>query len=140
MKGAIFRTRTMSPSVMNKVFETPLSTCWFDEEGIFCLLAKPGVPLTKEALTETFSSIKTKEEDHKFCVLGDITDISFPTTEARDFAGEVTPKFVKALAFVTNSDQSRMIADVFFTLKKPTYQVKLFRNEQNAREWLKKFL
>lgn len=140
MKGSIVRTRAMRPTVINKVFETPLSTFWFDEDGIFCLVAKPGVPLTKEALAETFNSVKTKGEDEKFCVLGDITDISFPTTEARDLAGEETPKFVKALAFVTNSDQSRMIADVFLTLKKPTYPVKLFRNEQNAREWLKKFL
>jgi len=77
--------------------ETELSTMWFDDDGIFCTVTKKGVTITKERLSITFEFIRYKAGDKKVCWLGDVTAASFPTDEARDFAGEETPKFIKAL-------------------------------------------
>ncbi len=130
----------MEPSTTSKVFDIPLSTMWFDEDGIFCSATKKNVALTKEGLVQTFDFIKKNAGEKKVCWLGDVTHASLPTTEARDFAGEETPKFVKALALITNSELSRMIANVFFALKKPPYPTRLFTNEKEAKEWLKNYL
>lgn len=120
--------------------QTELSTMWFDDDGIFHTVTRKDASVTKEMLMETFAFIHEQAGDQKICWLGDVTEMSFPTDEARDFAGEVTPKFVKALALVTNSKLSRIIANVYLTLKKPSYPTRMFTNKENAREWLKQYL
>jgi len=130
----------MLVSEKSKVYETELSTMWFDEEGIFCSVTKKGVEITKPRLGLSFDFIRHQVGDKKICWLGDITQAGFPTKEARDFAGVETPKFIKALALITNSQLSKMIANVFLTLKKPPYPTKMFTTEENAREWLKQYL
>jgi hypothetical protein len=130
----------MQPSINSEVFEIPLSTMWFDEDGIFCSVTKKDAALTKEALEDTFNFIRKNAGDKKILWLGDVTHASLPTTEARDFAGEETPKFVKALALITNSELSKMIANVFLVLKKPAYPTKLFTNKKDAKDWLQKQL
>ena len=123
-----------------QIYETELSRMWFDEEGIFCSVTKKNVTITRERLQLTFEFIRSQVGNEKICWLGDITQAAFPTNEGRDYAGEVTPKIIKALALITNSAISRMIANVFLTLKKPPYPTKMFTSEANAREWLRKYL
>jgi len=130
----------MQPDKKTKVFETALSIMWFDEQGIFCSVVKQNASLTKGALTETFDFINRNAGGKKICWVGDVTHASFPTQEARDFAGEETPKFIKALALITNSQLSKMISNLFFALKRPPYPTKMFRNEKEAKDWLKQYL
>lgn len=130
----------MQVSANTQVYETELSVMWFDEEGIFCSVTKKDVVITKERLQLTFEFIRSQAGSKKICWLGEISKASFPTDEARDYAGEETPKLVKALALITNSVISRMIANVFLTLKKPSYPTRMFTNEANAREWLRQYL
>jgi hypothetical protein len=130
----------MKPGEGIKVYDTALSTMWFDMDGIFCSVTKKNASLTKEALMESFDYIRCNSTSSKICWLGDVTAALFPTQEARDFAGEETPKFVKALALITNSEISRMIANVFMVLKKPSYPTRMFTNEEDAKEWLRQYL
>jgi hypothetical protein len=130
----------MQVSANTQVYETELSLMWFDEDGVFCTVTKKDVTITKERLQFTFEFIRSQCGDNKICWLGDITKASFPTDEARDYAGEETPKLIKALALITNSVISRLVANVFLTLKKPPYPTRMFTSEQNAREWLRQYL
>lgn len=123
-----------------QVYETELSRMWFDEEGIFCSVVKKNVTMTKERVQLTFEFIRSQAGHEKVCWLADITQAEFLTEEARNYAGVVTPKLVKALALITNSVISRMIANVFIALKKPPYPTKMFTSEANAREWLRQYL
>ncbi len=123
-----------------KTFETQLSRMWFEESGLFCSVTKPNCSITKDALTLTFNFIKENVGDKKICWLSNVTEAAFPTDEARDFAGEETPRIIRALALITNSQISRLIANVFITLKKPPYPTKMFSNEQDAREWIGQYL
>lgn len=88
----------MQVAAQRKVLETGLSYLWFDEAGIFCSITKPDVTITKERLQVTFNYIRSQVGDKNICWLGDNTQASFPTDEARDFAGDETPKIIKALA------------------------------------------
>ena len=130
----------MKPDNLAEVYDIPLSTMWFDEQGILCSVTKKNAALTKDALTATFDYIKKKSGEKKVCWVGDVTEASFPTQEARDFAGVETPKFIKALALITNSEVSQLIANVFLALKRPPYPTKMFTNEKDAKAWLKQYL
>ena len=74
------------------------------------------------------------------CWLGEVSRLSSSTKEIRDFAAIETPKFVKALALITNSTVSKSIANLFLLLKEPPYPTRLFTDEREAKEWLKNYL
>lgn len=122
------------------VFETELSVMWFDHDGIFCSVTKKNSSLTKEALLLSFEYLNQNKKEEKICWLGDITQASPPTKEARTFAAEETPKFIKALALITNSSLSKMIAELFLLVKKPPYPTKMFSTEVEAKNWLKQYV
>ncbi|HLG02131.1 MAG TPA: hypothetical protein VI731_00960 [Bacteroidia bacterium] len=129
----------MQPKPGNRTFETPLSLMWFNEDGIFCSITKKNAPLTKAALRESFEFIRANSGGNKVCWLGNVTNLSPPEKEARDYAAEETPKFIQALALITNSTLSKFIANVFLQLKKPPYPTRLFTNEEDALQWLRQF-
>ena len=126
----------MEPPKDVEVFESPMSIIWFDGNGILCSVYKEKAQLTKEGLEVTFGFIKSRAKGKKICWLGDVTNLSSTDKETRDFSAAETPAFIKALALVTNSPLSKMIANIFLTLKKPPYPTKVFNNEIEAKEWL----
>ena len=132
--------KSLKPDPGSKLFETDLSVMWFDANGIFCSVTKKNASLDKKALELTFEYIRKNSPNKKICWVGDVTDAGFPTQEARDFAGEQTPHLIKALALITNSEISRLIANVFMVLKKPPYPTKMFTKAEDAKAWVKQFL
>ncbi|MFI5172188.1 MAG: hypothetical protein ACHQFW_07335 [Chitinophagales bacterium] len=130
----------MQPTDTSRAYDTPLSTMWFGDDGIFYSITKKDVVITKEGLIDSFRFIQERSGGKMICWIGDISQATFPTQEARDYAGEETPKFIKALALVTNSEISKLIANVFIALKKPPYPTKMFTNEKDAETWIRQFL
>jgi hypothetical protein len=120
--------------------KTALSIMWFDKEGIFCSITKKDSSLNKEALVSTFNYIRSKSPDKKICWIGDITDAPPPEKTARDYAAEESPKLIKALALITKSSLSKMIADIFMMVKRPPYPTRMFTNETEAREWIRSYM
>jgi hypothetical protein len=121
-------------------YETSLSTMWFDNEGIFYSVTKKNAALNKKNLQETFDYIHSKAGDKKVCWIGDVTDTPPPEKEARDYAAEITPKMIKALALLTNSSLSKMIAEIFMLVKKPPYPTRMFTSEAEALIWIRSYL
>ena len=76
----------------------------------------------------------------KVCLLIDTTNSTPSSKEVRDYAAEIFPELVKAIAMVSKSALGRMIANLFFGLKPPPYPVKMFSEEAEAKEWLKQYL
>jgi hypothetical protein len=130
----------MLPPKNADVFSSGISFMWFDEYGILCSVYKKDAVLTPESLDRSFQEIKERSGGKKICWLGEISDLSETSREARDFAAEKTPEFVIALALITTSPLSRMVANLYLTLKKPPYPSRLFTDEQKAREWLKRHM
>jgi hypothetical protein len=123
-----------------ETYETDLSIMYFDNDGIFHSKTKKGSVLNKEALELTFKYIRKHTGDKKICWIGDITEAPPPEKTARDFAAQETPKLIMALALITNSSLSKMIAEIFLLVKKPPYPTKFFKTEEEGLAWLKTFL
>jgi hypothetical protein len=118
----------------------PTSILWFDENGILCAISKKSPPQTLEETKKSIEEFYLITKGKKVCLLLDITNSNPASKEVRDYVANEMPKITKALAMVSNSPLGKMIANLFFGLKPPPYPTKMFTNEQEAKEWLKKYL
>ncbi|MFL5764062.1 MAG: STAS/SEC14 domain-containing protein [Bacteroidia bacterium] len=122
------------------VIDTPSSVYWYDDNGILCSISKKAPPLTLEESKAVLDDFKRNLRTEKVCMLIDVTHTSESTREVRDYAAEEFPKFVKAIAMLSDSALGKMLANLFFRLKTQPYPVKMFTDEKDAKEWLKQFL
>jgi len=123
-----------------EVFEFPTSTMWFDENGILCSVGKKVPQQTVEQAKKTMEELRKIAGGKKICLLSDSTDSTPPSKEIRDYAAEVIPEIAKAIAIISRSAVGKMVANLFFSLKKQPYPVKMFSDETEAKEWLKQYL
>lgn len=130
----------MTPPQNTEVFELPASTVWFDENGILCSIAKKVTPQTIEEAKKTMEEFRKITGGRKVCILSDSTDSPPANKEMRDYAAEVIPEVVKAVAIISRSAVGKMAANLFFSIKKQPYPVKMFNDEVEATEWLKQYL
>jgi len=123
-----------------EVFELPTSTMWFDENGILCSISKKVPQQTIEETKKTMVEFLKITGGKKVCLLSDSTDASPVNKEMRDYLAEVIPEIAKAIAIISRSAVGKMVANLFFSIKKQPYPVKMFSDEREAKEWLKQYL
>ncbi|MBA3706186.1 MAG: STAS/SEC14 domain-containing protein [Bacteroidetes bacterium] len=123
-----------------EVYDWKSSTFWFDNEGIVCSISKKVPPQNLEDTKKVIEDFKKIIGERKVCMLIDVTNSSESTREVRNLAAEEFPKFVKAIAMVSQSALGKMLANLFFTIKSQPYPTKMFNDEAEAKEWLKKHL
>lgn len=86
-----------------KVLEWPGSTIWFDNEGVLYSISKKAPSRTLEETEKYLLEIKKLIRDKKVCMLVDVTHSSETSSEVRDYVAEEFPKFIKAIAMVSDS-------------------------------------
>jgi hypothetical protein len=126
-----------------KTLELKSSVIWFNEDGILYSVPKPGVPpdLNFEEIKKEMDNLREFIGHKKVCFLAESNPNSKPPNkQERDFIAEQINSVAKAMAIVTSSPVSKMIANLFFGLKPPPYPAKMFSNEQDAKEWIKQYL
>ncbi|MCE3226092.1 MAG: hypothetical protein K0S32_643 [Bacteroidetes bacterium] len=126
-----------------KTYELTSSIMWFDENGILCSVPKPGQPpeLSREEITKEMEKFREIVNNKKVCMVAVSNPNSRPPSkEERDFIAEQINSIAKAMAIITTSAVSKMIANLFFGLKPPPYPAKMFSNEKDAKEWIKQYL
>jgi hypothetical protein len=121
-------------------FETPISTHWFDENGILC-----GVGKVAERTIEHYHKLMELYKDltkngNKLCVLTNLDNTAPLHKEISEFLGIETPKYVKAMAIITNKPMTETLSVTFLKLSLRGFPVVLFSKEEEAREWLKEYL
>ncbi len=129
----------MEPPKDVKVYDMPTSIMWF-EDGILCSVAKKVAPQTLEQAQNSTLEFKKITGGVKVCLLSDSTNSPAVGKEVRDYAAEVIPEIVKAIAIMSRSALGKMSANLFFALKKQPYPVRFFDNKEEAKEWLKQYL
>lgn len=137
--------RLVKLSAMNVIreFETSDTIVKYnDEEGILYMIAKPDRP---HEIVDTILKFETAKiwfpDGRKVPVLADATDIGPRTAEVRAYyASEDAAKLVKAFGIVENNFATRMLGNMFIKIAKPPFPTKLFRNRDEAREWLSQFV
>jgi hypothetical protein len=130
----------MVPPANAKVYDQPTSIMWFDESGILCSVAKKVPAQTVEEAKKGMADFLKITGGKKVCLLSDNTDSPPANKEMRDYAAEVIPQIVNAVAILSRSALGKMAANLFFALKKQPYPVRFFDNEKDAKEWLKQYL
>lgn len=130
----------MVPPENVKVFDLPTSILWFDENGILCSVAKKVPPQTLEQAKEAMKEFTKITGGQKVCLLSDSTDHPPADKEMRDYAAEVLPELVNAVAIISRSAVGVMAANLFFSIKQQPYPVKMFTVETEAKKWLKQYL
>ncbi len=130
----------MIPPKNTQVIEFPASTMWFDENGILCSVAKKVSPQTVEEAKKTMEELRMITGGKKNCLLSDSTDSTPLNKEMRDYAAKVIPEIAKAIAIISRSAVGKMVANLFFSIKKQPYPVQIFTDEREAKEWLKQYL
>jgi hypothetical protein len=121
-----------------EVFDTLTSTYWYDDAGFVCSISKKrDPPLSLEETKKVLEEFKSNLRTEKICLLIDVTHTSETTREIRDYAAVEFPKFVKAIAMVSESALGKMLANLFFSVKTQPYPTKMFNDEEKARVWLK---
>lgn len=123
-----------------EIHELPTSVLWFDESGILCSVAKKVPQQTIEEAKKTMIDFLKITGGRKVCLLSDSTDSPPADKEMRDYAAEVIPEVAKAVAIISRSAVGKMAANLFFSIKKQPYPVKMFTDENEAKEWLKQYL
>jgi hypothetical protein len=127
-----------------KLIDWPTSTIWFDEDGVLYSIPKSGVDelnLTREESTALMNKFKKITGNKKVCMILETNKNSkTPKREDRDFVSEQLTEITKAMAIISTSPLSRMVANLFFGLKPPVYPVKFFSNEVDAKAWIKQYL
>ncbi len=130
----------MVPPENTEVFQFPTSTMWFDENGILCSIAKKVPRQTVEETKKTMEELRKITGGKKICLLSDSTDSAPLNKELRDYLAEVIPEIAIAIAIISRSAVGKMVANLFFSIKKQPYPVKMFSDEMEAKEWLKQYL
>lgn len=109
------------------------------QEGVVLAKVLHGVEIDLEKAQVYHSLVEhlTKSENH--CTVIDLTGISGITPEARGFLQETSSKWGKtvAVALVTNTFTSRVLANFFLSINKPSYPVRVFNNHLDAQAWAK---
>lgn len=123
-----------------EVFEFPTSTLWFDENGIVCSIAKNVPSQTVEETKDTMAEFGRITGGKKICLLSDSTYSPPIDKEMRDYLAKVLPEITKAVAIISRSAVGKVAANLFFSIKKQPYPVRMFTEETEAKEWLKQYL
>jgi hypothetical protein len=116
---------------------------WFDEDGILYSVPKPNAPQpqTKEEALLQMDEFRKIINNKRTCMIT-ISESTAPPPkkEDRDWIAKELDSVVKAMAIITVSPLSRMVANLFFGLKPPAYPVKFFSNREDAKDWIKQYL
>ena len=123
-----------------KIYDTPTSVFWFNEDGIVYSITKESPPQALEDSIKNLEFFKKIIGEKKVCLLIDVTYSQETTREIRDYAATEFPKFVKAIALLSKSALGKMLANLFFTIKTQPYPTKMFTEEKEAKEWLMQYL
>jgi len=123
-----------------RLYETPISIFWIDEEGMLCGKSKQ-VGRSIENYYEVINFFKSiVKPGEKLCSLTDANDAVPMSKEIRDFFIAEMPKYIKAQAIITQSPLDTSLNATFMKISFLGFPVRIFTNKEDAKEWLKLYL
>lgn len=124
-----------------EVFDTTLTTCWFGTDGIVYSSSKVA-ERTIENYKHLFEIYKKLSDNgnNKFCIVGDITKTQPLRKEVRAYIDAELPKYVKAMALISDSPLGDTIGKLFIVLSTSPYPSRMFDDLDAAVNWLRKYL
>ncbi|HEX8516692.1 MAG TPA: hypothetical protein VF868_10870 [Bacteroidia bacterium] len=125
-----------------KTYELRSSVIWFDNEGIAFSKPRPDAPLrsTDEEIISEVNRFLEITGGKKVCIIVETPPKGETTPKTqRDLVESELNRLIIALAIITTSPLSKMLANIFFSFKPPVYPTKMFSDEKEALEWIRQF-
>jgi hypothetical protein len=131
----------MIPSNNIPIYETPLLNCWMGEDKILYSKSKSAERSIENynILFEVYKQI-SKNGTEKIYTLGDITNTRPMSKEVREYISAELPKYIKAMALISNSPMGKEIGNIFKILQDSPYPIRTFENPEDAKTWLKEIM
>lgn len=133
---SIPETTTLPPNAV----ESSGFYLWLDEDGILIAVNKPSILDTLNDALEKIAAVVQLSNGTPRALLVDVTETKSVSREAREaYAQAGKDGKVVALALVTGSVVSRIIANFFLNFHKPPIPVRLFNSRGPAKDWLMQY-
>jgi len=114
---------------------------WFDDKGIVYSVPKEvQVAQTLEEANKDIQEWRAEFGEEKMNCVSVINPHAKSTKEQRDWVAEVLPSLINSWALINDSALGRMAVNLFIGLRPPEYQLKVFRDSESAKEWIKQFV
>ncbi len=109
------------------------------EEGLINARVFPHARITLEHAKDFFHTIELLTDKKAHASVIDITGISGLDKDAREYMVKTCNEWgtTAAVAFISNSVISRLIGNLFLTVSKLDYPVKIFKDSNDALAWAK---
>jgi hypothetical protein len=121
-----------------QLYETAISTLWFDESGFLFGNSKK-IERKIEHYKELMEIYKKLSNDgkKKLWILADSSNASPMSKEIVDYLALESPKYLHAMAILTTSSFGSSQVNTFLKLSFANFPVMLFSDEDEALTWLK---
>lgn len=119
--------------------ETETAYFWLDEDGMVVIFSKPG----KHELHHATKNIEISIEligDKERPLLIDMTTVKSMSRAARQEYATKGSEKPTAVALVSSSLASRIIANFFMGLNKPPVPTRVFNDFASAKKWIMKYV
>lgn len=114
---------------------------WLGNDGIMYTVGKANAEVNLEDAKENTRVIEEYYYGKKFPLIVDGRHVKSISKEARDhFSLKGRESVINCFAMIVSSPLSRIIANFFIGINRPTVPVKMFDDEKKAVEWLKEQL
>lgn len=109
------------------------------QEGIVMARVLHGIDIDIDKAKTYHELVEYLTQSDPHCTVIDLTGISSITTDARKFLQETSSKWGKtiAVALITNTFTSRVLANFFLSVNKPSYPIRVFNSHLEAHHWAK---
>ena len=123
------------------MIETSFSTIALGIDGICRVVLKPNIVVGLPEMKENLAILTELLDGKSAPMLIDMRKIKTSTREAREFAaGPEYTRVMSALAMLSAAVVGTVLGNLFINFSKPRFPTRLFSNEEQAIDWLKKYL
>jgi hypothetical protein len=131
------RSKHMNIPQDKEIIDAPLTTFWFDDEGILHGIAK-SKPRSLTALEENTQFVKRFLKGRRAAVIMNVTNSSpYDDERGREYFKKQIPFLYKAIGIVATSDLGKMIAAMISIMAPLDVHTRIFNSREDAIEWIR---
>jgi hypothetical protein len=109
---------------------------YFIDGGILYFVCNPAFELDIDSARQIAKDLVSIQNGKKYPLCVDISGVLDTDKAGRDFMATESPKFCSSIAFIAESELSRIIGNFFLQVSKPLVPTKLFTDKHKALEYL----
>ena len=123
----------------HQIYRGEIADYWVEDDGILVSVSK-NPKRTVENIKGNIALVKRITSDKIVPLLIYLSPSPMPDKATRKYVNEQLPNVYKAMAMVSKPGLATFIMRFLFRFQSPPIPMKNFTDDQEAREWLRKFL